>query len=688
VGSTASASVTPADGRLRGEDFAATVTGVSWPAQATSGGKTTLAPPGHRYVVFSLSLSEDTSAVTPDGSDPAVTAAVRAGGTSIPIDLTTIDNGVGGAQSPSGWTTGTGNFTVTVPNDTHAVNLVLSQSPFSQSLNLWTLRRVPPAPFVLYRDPSGPTLSGTASTPATLALSNPSDGFSDTAAVSVQSATLSYFPPAGVNAALTSSEAVLVVVLDGEYPDNPNDLTSSGHYLGSQAPLPGSMLSFTPAGGPPVSATMSDAGNTNGKGKADDGLFDATYSFVVPATLTTGTLTINSGPFTGTEFTLFTAESGNTTVDVSAPASLTVDFPAVPATTTQKTPPWVGQPLPPTASASGPVSTTSGGGGFPIWLAVVLLAALAAGIVLFERWLRRRRQALAPVGVTPQTTAAAVIGADMTPARSTDEPLLADRPIEAPLTDAAVAGTAVPALPEDGPMVLVVGPPGARGLRQEPDRRIVIEILAWMVFHNDHTHNADEILVGVYPTEGTRREVNRETFFTYLSKVRQCIAPEHLPEATTAGGYRLIGVTSDWELFEALSGRADATEAPEAIKLRTEALSLVRGAPFQGVPRGHYQWAFDEHLNSLMTSRIVTCALRLANDLFDLGHYAAVDEAVQAGLRADAMDPHLLELQERAAAARKEGLVHPGRELGDADDDPQGPNDDDSENPDGTDAAS
>ena len=687
MGSTASASVSPADGRLRGEDFAATVTGVSWPAQATSGGKTTLAPPGHRYVVFSLSLSEDTSAITPDGSDPAVTAAVQAGGASIPIDLTTIDNGVGGAQSPSGWTTGTGNFTVTVPNDTHAVSLVISQSPFSQSLNLWTLRRVPPAPFVLYRDPSGPTLTGTAAAPATLALSNPSDGFSDTATVSLQSATLSYFPPAGVNAALTSSEAVLGVVLDGEYPDNPNDLTGSGHYLGSQAPLPGSMLSFTPAGGSPVSATMSDAGDTNGKGKADDGLFDATYSFVVPATLTTGTLTVNSGPFTGTEFTLFTAESGNTTVDVSAPASLTVDFPAVPATTTQKTPPWVSQPLPPTASASGPISTTSGGGNFPIWLAVVLLAVLAAGAVLFERWLRRRRT-LALVDAAPRDAESTAFAVEAAPGQSNDAPVLAENPTGAPFSSVAAADVADQAAAEDGPMALVIGPPGARGLRQEPDRRIVIEILAWMVFHNDHSHNADEILVGVYPTEGTRREVNRETFFTYLSKVRQCVGPEHLPEATTAGGYRLIGVTSDWELFEALSQRADATEGPEAIELRTEALSLVRGAPFQGVPRGHYQWAFDEHLDSQMTSRIVTCALRLANDLFDLGHYAAVDEAVQAGLRADATDPDLLELQERAAAARKEGLVHPGRELGDADEDPQGPNDDDSENPSGTDAAS
>ena len=83
---------------------------------------------------------------------------------------------------------------------------------------------------------------------------------------------------------------MLSVELGAEYPDNPDDPTTSGHYLGAQTPLPGSMLTFTPAGGSPVPATASDPGDTNGKGKSDDGLFDATYSFVVPGNLTTGSL--------------------------------------------------------------------------------------------------------------------------------------------------------------------------------------------------------------------------------------------------------------------------------------------------------------------------------------------------------------------------------------------------------------
>ena len=107
--------------------------------------------------------------------------------------------------------------------------------------------------------------------------------------------------------------------------------TTSEH----KSPLPGSMLTFTPAGGSPVTATASDAGDTTGKGKADDGLFDATYSFVVPGNLTTGNLTINAGTFTGAEFTLFTAEAGATTLNITAPLSLPLNFAAVPATATQ-----------------------------------------------------------------------------------------------------------------------------------------------------------------------------------------------------------------------------------------------------------------------------------------------------------------------------------------------------------------
>jgi hypothetical protein len=658
---------TPADGRLRGEDFAASVTGVAWPDQVVVGGKSQEPTTGHRFIEFNLTLAENVSAITPDGTDPAVTAAVEWGGVSHPLSLSELDDTMAQQSTGSDWPTASGQFIATVPNDTHLVDLVLSQGSFSQGFNLWTLRRIAPAPAVLYRDPTRPTVGATASG-AGVTLSNSADGFSDTDQVTLQSAALSYFGPLGTTSP-SPNQAILSVVLDSEYPDLNYGDPNWGHYLTANAPLPASMVSFTPPGGTAVPATLSGSGATTGKGNNDDGLFDATYSFVVPATLTTGTVTVGSGSFTGTEYIGFTGGSP-LTVDL-ATFSLPMTFPALPAAVVQKKPPWVGQPLPPTAAAA----SSSGGavvGGdpkpFPIWLAVVVLVALAAVVVLVQRQWRRRRDPAAA------DAAASVVIAPVVEEQPADP--AADNALVPPDPPVVEVATAVAAAAEVSPAPIltlnemiarVLGPPDGVGWRQVPDRRIVTEIVCWMAFHRDHLHSADEVLVGVYSAEGTRREVNRETFFTYLSKVRQCVGPERLPDATEAGGYGLIGVTSDWETFKGLSAQADQTDGPEAIDLRTAALALVRGVPFQGVPKGHYGWAFEEQLHTQMISAIVTCAIRLANDLFDLGRYVQLDEAVRAGLRADPTDSYLLEIQARAAEIRHEGLARPGRSRGDSD---------------------
>ncbi|HVA05470.1 MAG TPA: hypothetical protein VNG12_01895, partial [Acidimicrobiales bacterium] len=89
---SASAPVTPADGRLRGQDFAATVTSVSWPDQLSFKGNSEEPAPGQRFVAFTLDLSENVTAIAPDGNDPAVTAALQWEGTSHPLSLGAINN--------------------------------------------------------------------------------------------------------------------------------------------------------------------------------------------------------------------------------------------------------------------------------------------------------------------------------------------------------------------------------------------------------------------------------------------------------------------------------------------------------------------------------------------------------------------------------------------------------------------
>ena len=647
AGSTNSSSsaVTPSDGRLRGQDFAASVTSVAWPAQATVAGRSVEAPPGHRFVVFALSLSENSASITPAGTPP-VSAEVIWGTSSTPLSLTAIENQILAAGSGNGWPSGTGQFTVAVPNTTHAVDLVVSEGSFSQSFDLWTLRRTPPTPAVLYRDPSTPTLSGTGGAPATLVLSNPSDGFSSSASVTLQSAALGYFPPSGAaSAPLSPDQAVLSVVLDAEFPNNPNDPTGSGHYLGSQAPLPASLVTFTPSGGAAVSATESGAGVNTGKGNNDDGLFDATYSFVVPATLSTGTISVGTGSFSGAEFTLYTAEQGSTTLDVTSPMTLPISFPTVPAEATQKTPPWVGQPLPPTAdpgSGSGSSGSGTRSGGFPIWLAVLAVAILAGGVVIVQK--RRHRTP------TPATSGSApAVAADSSFAAT----VAADRP---PLRGSEPAPQGVPEAPEEATTLAinVLGPRQIVGPLHKPMRRIVEELLVYLVLHKRRHLRVGQILLGMWPTGSTREEVTEKTLRNYLYELRGAIGPEHLPDASGTDGYLIEGVATDWERFERLEREADAIGGAPAVELRTEALTLVRGQPFEDLPEGAYDWVSEERLDTHMIVAIAACARALATDRFEAKEFVAAHEAAASGLRGARHESDLWLIGARALAARED----------------------------------
>jgi len=415
-------------------------------------------------------------------------------------------------------------------------------------------------------------------------------------------------------------------VLDGEFSDNPNDPTGSGHYLGSSAPLPASMLSFTPSGAAAVPATISGTGDTDGKGSSDDGLFDATYSFLVPATLTSGTLEVAAVPFTGAEFTLYTAESGTTALDVSAPATMALSFPAPVAQAAQRTPPWVGQPDPPTASASrsaaaSPATTGSTPShGFPIWVAIVVLLLLAAGAVLFERWRRSRWLAPAsltaaahPVGVVPQPAARApvvVVGPENTVAPETE-------PAYASVNDDV-----------EGLGFNVIGPEEVPGLGEPLEPRL-LDLLRYLAFHKHRHLRAGQILTGMWPSGSKRADRTDKTIRNYIGELRAAIGVEHLPEASAKSGYILLDVPTDTEHFEALARQADVVGGEAADRLRDEALRLVRGVPFCGLLD---EWIGTEGVATHMIEAISTLALRLAQDRYLAGDYLGSHDAVRRGI--------------------------------------------------------
>ena len=351
--------------------------------------------------------------------------------------------------------------------------------------------------------------------------------------------------------------------------------------------MAGAELTFTPSGGAPVDGLSNTSAfvSTNAAGD-DDGLFDAVYFFTVPATTTGGTLTVNTGQQVGDEYTGFTGTGNSTIINVTASATVSLSFPTVPsAPPAQKKPPWVGAPLPATglaAASSGSIGgARTAGGGFPIWLAVVILIVIAAAVIVVQRLRHQSR----PVPLEVSTDSAVVAP---TVTRSEHETDQSD-------TVVVLSEDPEPEGLEGDPRVNVIGPIEISGLRRTNDRRIVDELLVYLVLHDTHHRSAEQIQAGLRPNSGSAGNV-RKTIHNYLSELRRFVGPDHLPDASAAGGYLIHGVDCDWVIFQRLNREADTVGGESARALRTEALTLVRGRPFEGVPADSFEWVGEEHL--------------------------------------------------------------------------------------------
>ena len=643
--SGSSVGAVPADGRLRGPDFTAVVSRVAWPQSVDAPSAQYVAGSAHRLVSFTLSVTQATDDSGTLNAPTGVSASLRVGDATQSIDLTRIDQAIAGGASGTAETTGTDSFVASVPAREHDVDLVLTEAGFTQSFDLWTLQRLPPSPAVLYRDASSSTVTGSAASSFNVAFTNPADGFSSSDNAQVSSATLSWFAPGGSGTTPGStSQAFLVVGLQSSYPDVPYGQPNSGHFFSSFTPLPGNRLTFTPTGGTAVTGTSSTtAFSSTGAASDDDGLFDSVYWFTVPASTTGGTLTVTAGPATGTEYTGFTGSGNAVPINVTAPSTVSLSFPAAPAALpAQKKPPWVGAALPATGLGAANDSTTrsTGGGAFPIWLAVVVLVVVAGLVVAVQRV--RRRQA--PDAVVPTA--------------SLDDAVTTDIPTET--TVQATTDTPAPTAPivRDNPGAVVtpkaVGILGWRrfvGFPVEGATPSLEALATYLALHDAHHLSADQIALGMWPFGRSRGEVSRKTVHNNLSALRGWVGAEHLPDAAVAGGYLLEGIDSDWATFQRLAREADTVDAEAARALRTQALGLVRGRPFDGLTGDGYDWIEAEGLLATVTKAIVTCATRLGTELMDLGEYAAAEEAVRAGLRGSPDEYALFELGARVARA-------------------------------------
>ena len=279
------------------------------------------------------------------------------------------------------------------------------------------------------------------------------------------------------------------------------------------------------------------------------------------------------------------------------------------------------------------------GGGFPIWLAVLILVVIAAAVIVVQRLRRQSR----PVPLEVATDSAVVAPTVTRTEHETDQ------------SDTVVVLSEDPepeALEED-PRVNVIGPIEISGLRRTNDRRIVDELLVYLVLHDTHHRSAEQIQAGLWPL-GQPRQRARKTIHNYLSELRRFVGPEHLPDASVAGGYLIHGVDCDWVTFQRLNREADTVGGESARALRTEALTLVRGRPFEGVPADSYEWVDEEHLRGTITMAVAECAQRLGADLIEVGRLRRRRDRRRAGLRGAPDDFGLWDLGARAIDARED----------------------------------
>ncbi len=173
----------------------------------------------------------------------------------------------------------------------------------------------------------------------------------------------------------------------------------------------------------------------------------------------------------------------------------------------------------------------------------------------------------------------------------------------------------------------------ASGVDMPPGhQRQATELIAYLAFHPGA--RGSDISAALWPT----RDPNLATRRSAVSRARRWLGVdaqghEHLPRYWSADsgvsvdgdtvGYRLRGVTTDWDAFCELVG--DDPTATPLVRLRA-ALDLVRGPVFAGVPARKYVWA--ESLLQELTAAIVNVAHDVAvralqeRDL-ELARYAA-----------------------------------------------------------------
>jgi DNA-binding SARP family transcriptional activator len=391
-----------------------------------------------------------------------------------------------------------------------------------------------------------------------------------------------------------------------------------------------STVTFKTAAGRRYESTRSNPINqANNPAANDDGLIDATYWFVVPSNTRSGTLSIGPATTEGMEYQGFVGQS-LIPVHVAGPTSFKVSFPRH-LTATTKSPPRQAQAT--TASSS------------PLNEFLSILSLFFLGAILWKVRRRRKRVQYVPAFYPPPgpPSYAAPPAPTPSPTPSTSiNPVMTTRPT----TDR-----------DPGLRVNVLGPlqiePSTKGA-SDPIR----SILAYLAVHDDRPQSADEIQTALWPDSMKVASVAQKTFLNYVSRARQTVGAQYLPETNGRPGYELINTNLDWREFRTLATKANASAKELAIELRRNALQLVRGVPFEGESSTFFEWAVNQKYVTTIIEAVTSVAHQLQADLVLAGDLDGAQWAIsQAMLLAPTEMPLWRDLVDICEVRNDEGLM-------------------------------
>lgn len=319
-----------------------------------------------------------------------------------------------------------------------------------------------------------------------------------------------------------------------------------------------------------------------------------TYYFFVPSSTKSATLEVSSGSYSAAEYPNGPAAGGELTTITFAPARTVLVVPAPPAS---KAPPVrttpTNAPAPPTKAASSKVSrhhATAVGKtlGFisPLEIGTGSGARVVILVLLVPIWRRRAFQR-----------------ADAEGRVVIDSPPLFISPLSPPASDRTDESDSAPSV-----VVKVLGPVEVDGLEEPFKKNPVRELLVFLALHPGRRFTTVELRSSIW-VEG-RNEPNAATFHNYLSDLRRSLPSETL---TRQGNHFVLSgaVSTDWGRFCALT----AVDARNTERL-SEALSLIRGTPFEGGSSGRnspYGWSGE------IAHRIEVAVENTAHEVATLG---------------------------------------------------------------------